>query len=236
MPVGSEHEFEAVHKEGLYRAIELRRDVRRQFLPDPVDEAALARILGAAHRAPSVGFSQPWDFIVIRDRAVRGRIHASFLSAHEQAAGMFEGERREQYRSFKLEGILEAPLNLCVTYDPGRFGPVVLGRTSDPLAGIFSSICAVQNLWLAARAEGLGVGWVSILHAKDVQEALGLPAQVVPAAYLCLGHVSHFPERPELQSAAWLPKIPLQQAVAVDRWGQGTAEAWPQLAGALARL
>jgi 5,6-dimethylbenzimidazole synthase len=223
------HEFEADHKEGVYRAIHLRRDVRRQFLPDAVPEAVLARVLEAAHHAPSVGFSQPWNFLVIQDLETRRKVKASFETANAAAVQLFPPEKREQYQGFKLEGILEAPLNLCVTYDPSRFGPVVLGRTSNPMMGLFSSVCAVQTLWLAARAEGLGVGWVSILEEADLKAALGLPGTVVPVAYLCLGYVSEFPALPELQTAGWLPKMELRDLVAVDRWAQSCQEAWPAL-------
>ena len=228
-PSKNTHEFPQAHKDGLYQAIRLRRDIRAQFLPDPVPEAVLARVLGAAHHAPSVGFSQPWDFVVVRDRGVRTAIRAGFERAHHEAALMFSADKRDTYLGFKLEGILEAPLNLCVTYDASRFGPVVVGRTASPQMGIFSSVCAVQNLWLAARAEGLGVGWVSIIHNQDIGDALGLPATIVPAAYLCLGYVSHFPEEPELQTAGWLPRVPLDQVVAVDRWGRSSESAWPEL-------
>ena len=229
MKVRDKHEFQEEHKEGVYKAIHLRRDIRQQFLPDPVPEATLAKILQAAHHAPSVGFSQPWDFLVVRDMTIRQSIHAAFEHAHKEAALMFTADKREQYRGFKLEGILESPLNICVTYDPSRFGPVVVGRTASPQMGVFSSICAVQNLWLAARAEGLGVGWVSIIHNEDISKALSLPDHIVPAAYLCLGYVSHFPKQPELETVGWLPRMPLERVVAVDRWGQSSAKAWPQL-------
>lgn len=229
MPALNKHEFETLHKEGVYRAIHLRRDIRQQFLPDPIPEAVLARILHAAHHAPSVGFSQPWNFVMVRSRGVRQAIHAAFLKAHQEATLMFAAEKREQYQGFKLEGILESPLNVCVTYDPSRFGPVVVGRTTSPQMGIFSSICAVQNLWLAARAEGLGIGWVSIIHNKDISDALKLPDHIVPAAYLCLGYVSHFPEQPELETAGWLPRVSLKNLVQVDHWGQNTESAWPEL-------
>jgi 5,6-dimethylbenzimidazole synthase len=223
------NEFEAEHKEGVYKAIHLRRDIRAQFLPDPIPENVLARILNAAHHAPSVGFSQPWDFVLVRDHAVRQNIHAGFVKAHQEAAEMFAGDKREQYRGFKLEGILESPLNVCVTYDRSRFGPVVVGRTASPQMGVFSSICAVQNLWLAARAEGLGVGWVSIIHDQDISDALALPDHIIPAAYLCVGYVSHFPGQPELETVGWLPRVPLEQMVAVDRWGANCQRAWPEL-------
>src|SRR5438105_4461891 len=196
------HAFAESDRAGLYRAIFERRDIRR-FRPEPLPNATLARILEAAHHAPSVGFMQPWDFIVIRDREIRQRVHAAFGRANDEAKEQFQGERREQYASFKLEGILESPLNLCVTCDRQRFGPVVLGRTCQPDMDLYSTVCAVENLWLAARAEGVGVGWVSILHADDLARILGLPPNVVPVAYLCLGYVEAFPPQPELQTAGW---------------------------------
>lgn len=204
-------------KAGLYRAIHERRDVRR-FRSDPIPAAVLARILDAAHHAPSVGFSQPWDFILIQDRSLREAVHAAFLRANAEALAQFEGERQELYASFKLEGILDSGLNLCVTCDRDRFGPVVLGRTCQPDMDLYSTVCAVQNLWLAARAEGIGVGWVSILHAADLTRLLGLPPRVVPVAYLCLGYVDEFPPEPELQTAGWLPRMPLAAVVHLDNW------------------
>lgn len=147
---------------------------------------------------------------------------------------MFPEEKRQRYQRFKLEGILESPLNLCVTCDRDRFGPVVIGRTANRVMDLFSSVCAVQNLWLAARAEGLGVGWVSIVHNRDLRGILGLPPRVVPVAYLCLGYVSHFPEKPELESAGWLPRLPLEDLVFCERWGEGCRTSWPGLQAAIA--
>jgi 5,6-dimethylbenzimidazole synthase len=149
-------------RKGVYEAIYTRRDTRGEFLPDPVPDETLSRILLAAHHAPSVGYMQPWSFLIIRDEAVRRQIHGEFLNAHAEAALMFPEEKRELYRSLKLEGILEAPINICVTCDRERAGPAVIGRTHIPSMDLYSTVCAVQNLWLAARAEGLGVGWVSI--------------------------------------------------------------------------
>lgn len=203
-------------RRGLYRAILTRRDVRGQFLPDPVPEDALARVLVAAHHAPSVGFMQPWSFLVVRAPETRARVKAAFDKANAEAAAMFDGERAERYRSFKLEGILDAPLNLCVTCDRDRAGPVVLGRTHLPEMDLYSTVCAVQNLWLAARAEGLGLGWVSIIDEAALRDILALPDNVVPVAYLCLGKVSGFLPKPELETKGWRRRLPLEDLVRVD--------------------
>lgn len=149
--------FEDDQRQGLYRAIYERRDVRSQFLPDPVPEAVLARLLHAAHHAPSVGFMQPWDFILIDDLTIRTQVKALFDEANLSAAQRFakEGDPRARlYPQLKLEGILDAPLNLCITCDRRRGGPTVLGRTAILEMDLFSACLAVQNLWLAARAEG----------------------------------------------------------------------------------
>ncbi|MEW5728272.1 MAG: 5,6-dimethylbenzimidazole synthase [Pseudomonadota bacterium] len=203
-------------RRGLYRAILTRRDVRGQFLPDPVPEDALARVLVAAHHAPSVGFMQPWSFLVVRAPETRARVKAAFDKANAEAAAMFDGERAERYRSLKLEGILDAPLNLCVTCDRDRAGPVVLGRTHLPEMDLYSTVCAVQNLWLAARAEGLGLGWVSIIDEAALRDILTLPDSVVPVAYLCLGKVSEFLPKPELETKGWRRRLPLEDLVSVD--------------------
>ena len=213
------HAFSAPQREGVYKAIFGRRDIRSQFVDTPVDDELLNRVLLAAHHAPSVGFMQPWNFVVIRDPAARERVHAAFLRAHEESAAMFDEKRRRQYQRFKLEGIREAPVNLLVTCDRSRSGPVVIGRTVQPDMDIYSTVCAVQNLWLAARAEGLGVGWVSIIHEQDLREIFGLPEDIMVIAYLCIGFVSHFPERPELETAGWLPRLELENLVFRERWG-----------------
>ena len=203
---------------GLYRVLLSRRDVRGQFLPEPVPDEVLARILVAAHHAPSVGFMQPWSFILVRSPEVKGRIKAAFEQANAEAAGLFDGVRGDTYRSLKLEGILEAPVNICVTCDRDRIGPVVLGRTHQPEMDLYSTVCAVENLWLAARAEGLGLGWVSIIAEPALKEILGLPERVVPVAYLCLGKVSHFFAQPELETRGWRKRLALADLVTLDRW------------------
>ena len=216
--------FSAEEQAAVYKCIFTRRDVRGQFQPEPVSDAVLARLLRAAHHAPSVGFMQPWDFIVVRAGAVKLRIHAAFQRAPDDAAALFDDERSRRYRVLKLEGILEAPVGLCVTCDRSRAGPVVIGRTQQREMDLYSAVCAVQNLWLAARAEGIGVGWVSIIDRDELRVALGIPAAIEPIAYLCLGHVSHFPARPELESAGWLPRLKLGDIVWFDGWHQKSGE------------
>jgi 5,6-dimethylbenzimidazole synthase len=225
--------FSDSEKAGLYRAIFERRDIRR-FRPEPLPEATLARILQAAHHAPSVGFMQPWDFVLIRDSALREQIHAAFTRANAEAVQRFEAERQTLYASLKLEGIRESPLNICVTCDRSRFGPVVLGRTCQPDMDLYSTVCAVQNLWLAARAEGVGVGWVSIIHANELGRLLGLPPHVVPVAYLCLGYVDEFPAQPELQTAGWLPRLALTEVLRFETWAGSDPDAWTALSRAVA--
>lgn len=210
--------FSEAERAAVYRCIFERRDVRGEFLPDEVPDEILARVLTAAHHAPSVGFMQPWDFVVVRSAEVKARLHAGFRAAHEEAAAMFEPERAAQYRSLKLEGIREAPVGICVTCDRDRAGPVVLGRTHQPEMDLYSTVCAVQNLWLAARSEGLGVGWVSIIRPKVLREVLEIPERVVPIAYLCLGRVSAFHEKPELEKRGWTARRPLVDLVGFDGW------------------
>jgi 5,6-dimethylbenzimidazole synthase len=214
-----DHSFSPAERAAVYRAIFERRDCRH-FLPDPLPDPLIARLLTAAHHAPSVGFMQPWNFVLIRSLEVRRRVHAAFERANAQAEAMFEGERRSLYSALKLEGILESPLNLCVTCDRSRSGPVVLGKTIQPEMDLYSTVCAVENLWLAARAEGVGVGWVSIVDPSDLRTILALPDPVVPVAYLCIGHVPEFPPQPELQKVGWLDRIDIEQLVFEDRWGK----------------
>lgn len=214
--------FSDAERAALYRAIYERRDVRSQFLPDPLAGDALERILQAAHAAPSVGLSQPWNFLLIRSAEVRGAVQQAFCRANEEARQMFGAARRALYSQLKLQGIVEAPLNICVTCDHSRGGPVVLGRTHQPETDLHSTVCAVQNLWLAARAEGIGLGWVSIFHPGALSEILGLPEHVTPVAYLCLGYVNELYDHPELEAKGWGQRLPLDELIYCDRWGQKT--------------
>jgi len=208
--------FTDTEREAFYKTVYSRRDVRGEFSDKKIAGDVLARILMAAHYAPSVGFMQPWNFIVIRSEATKQKIHGLFEKANDEAADMFQPEQQKVYKNLKLEGILEAPVNICVTCDRDRAGPVVIGRTHHAGMDVYSSVCAVENLWLAARAEGLGLGWVSIINHKALKETLKLPKRVVPVAYLCLGYVSHFHDRPELETANWRRRLDLADLVRFD--------------------
>jgi len=187
--------FDDDERAAVYRAIETRRDVRDQFLPTPLDPAVLSRILGAAHAAPSVGFMQPWNFILIESL-------------------------KQLYQNLKLEGITKAPLNICMTCDPNRNGKTGLGRTHNPQMSQYSVVCAVQNLWLAARAEGVGVGWVSIYHEQRMREILNVPAEIEIIAYLCVGYVDDLYDEPELQKKGWRKRLALDELIMHEEWGQ----------------
>ncbi|HEY5040094.1 MAG TPA: 5,6-dimethylbenzimidazole synthase [bacterium] len=222
------HQFPEEWRQGVYEAIARRRDMR-SFKSNPIPPEILARILGAAHQAGSVGFCQPWNFIVVEDRVLRADIRKHVEQERLKAAEGFEGERREKYLSYKLEGILDSAVNVCVTCDRSRFGPSVIGRHTMKDTDIYSTCGAVQNLWLAARAEGVGVGWVSILEPEKLQDFLNLPDQVVPVAYLCVGYVESFPEKPLLQTTGWLPRKPLSEAVYFNGWGLAPSEEFSNL-------
>jgi 5,6-dimethylbenzimidazole synthase len=182
------HRFSEEERRGLYRAIYDRRDVRSHFISTPIPDEVLARLLDAAHHAPSVGFMQPWNFIIIQNLDVRRRIHQIFESANQAAAELYDGDRSSLYNQLKLAGILEAPINLCVTCDEATVRGHGLGRQTMPETALYSTVCAVQNLWLAARAEGVGVGWVSILDVDKLRAVLGIPqdcrANCLPLSWL----------------------------------------------------
>lgn len=202
----------------VYEAIHTRRDVRDQFLVDPLPEDVVRRLLSAAHAAPSVGFMQPWSFILIRSEEVRQKAWESFSRANDEAAELFSDERQALYRSLKLEGIRKAPLSIVVTCDPDRAGAVVLGRTHNPRMDVFSTVCAVQNLWLAARAEGVGVGWVSIFRDEDIRALLNIPDRIEIVAWLCLGYVRELYQEPELAVKGWRQRLDLDDLICEERW------------------
>src|SRR5712692_8245569 len=213
------HRFNEEERRGLYRAIYGRGDVRSHFISTPIPDEVLGRLLDAAHHAPSVGFMQPWNFILIQNLEVRRRIHQIFESANRVAAELYDGDRRSLYNQLKLAGILEAPINLCVTCDEATVRGHGLGRQTLPETALYSTVCAVQNLCLAARVEGVGVGWVSILEVGKLRAALGIPEVVVPIAYLCLGYVTEFGPRPELEIKGWEQRAPLAGLIHFERYG-----------------
>jgi len=176
---------------------------------------------------------QPWNFILIRQPETRERVWQAFHHANEEACSMFEGDRRAQYQRLKLEGIRKAPLSICITCDTRRGGPVVLGRTHNPDTDVYSTVCAVQNLWLAARAEGVGVGWVSIIDAGALKQLLSIPEHVTPVAYLCVGRVSQFAPKPDLETHGWGRRLPLSDLIMSETFS-GAGET--PLKSAIARL
>ncbi|MDP1946271.1 MAG: 5,6-dimethylbenzimidazole synthase [Nitrospirota bacterium] len=212
--------FSDVERDAVYRAIFERRDVRRNFLPAPIPDSVLTRVLTAAHHAGSVGFMQPWDFVVIRDPTVKGLVKDLFRGANAEAAMKYRGKRAALYRSLKLEGIEEAPVNIGVTCSRQRGGSHVLGRSTVRDTDLYSTCCAIQNLWLAARAEGIGVGWVSILDHGALKLVLGIPRPVKVLAYLCLGYVDDFAVQPDLELAGWRKRIPVDELIHYESWGK----------------
>jgi len=219
-------EFSDDEKTGFYKAIYSRRDVRSHFTPEPIDDKVLAKILNAAHHAPSVGFSQPWNFILIKSQKTKNKIKESFDIEHSRASEKVDGSKKSEYLALKLEGIIESPVNICVTYDPTKFGPFVIGRTSIPETGIYSVCCAIQNMWLSARAEGIGLGWVSILSNEILKKELELPEHIIPIAYVCLGHVTNFETKPDLERAKWLPRLGLDEVIYYEKWQQKDVSDW----------
>jgi nicotinate-nucleotide--dimethylbenzimidazole phosphoribosyltransferase len=212
--------FDGAARESLRQIIEARRDVRRRFLPMPVPDDVLDRLLQAAHRAPSVGLSQPWDFLILTDRRVKDHVAEHVEDERLRFAASLPAARARTFADLKVEAIRESPMNLVVTSTLERGGAHVLGRFTQPEMAHYSTCLAVENLWLTARAEGLGVGWVSFYRPAVLSSLLGLPAHVVPIAYLCVGYVEEFDVAPELQLRGWAARRPLAWAVHKERWEQ----------------
>ena len=205
-------------RDAVYKTIYARRDIRR-FRDDPIPEAVLERLIQAAHHAPSVGFSQPWDLVVVRDDETKAEIAEIADRAIAAAREGYKEPRRSEFAALKLEGIRESPINICVTCDPTRGAPHVLGRSSMKQTDVYSTCLAVQNLWLAARAEGVGVGWVSVLYPSELQAVLEIPPHIKPVAYLCLGYPEDgFPEEPVLQQEGWRERINVDALVHEGCW------------------
>jgi len=203
----------------LHSIIEARRDVRSGFKNKAIPESVILKTLEAAHHAPSVGFMQPWNFLLINDSDKKKQVKDAFLLARDKESKLFSGERAELYDCLKLEGIEEAPLNILITCQKDRNGETGLGRSIQDDMDIYSTVCAVQNLWLAARVEGIGIGWVSIIEKSALREIFQLPENVEPVAYLCAGYVDNFSDKPELEKAGWQERLELDKLIFKNVWG-----------------
>jgi nicotinate-nucleotide--dimethylbenzimidazole phosphoribosyltransferase len=219
VPPGRAPAYPGDQRDAVYQVIAERRDVRRGFLPDPIPPDVLTRLLAAAHQAPSVGFSQPWDFIVITDRARRARIAALAGRNRDRYAGELPAGRSKAFDRLKIESILDTPVNIVITCDRTRGGRHTLGRHSQPQTAAYSSVLAVANLWLAARTEGVGIGWVSFFDERELAAELRLPAHLEVVAYLCAGFVTEFGAEPELQLSGWARRRPVAWAVHNEEYG-----------------
>ncbi len=211
-------------REALHEVIAARRDVRR-YRPDPVPDDALERVLTAAHRAPSVGHSQPWRFVVVRDAAIRDRAAALADRERLRQAKRLDPDAARRLLDLQLEGIREAPLGIVVCCDRRAPAAGVLGRATFPDADIWSCACAIQNLWLAARAEGLGLGWVTLFRQEELSGLVGLPQGVLTLGWLCLGWPDERPPEPGLVRAGWSRRLPLADVILNDRWPASDAAA-----------
>jgi len=220
-----DHRFCDDARRALYEAIYRRRDIREGYTGDPIDHDILARILQAAHHAGSVGFMQPWNFILIQNPERRQQLWHAVDKARRSAAVIFEGEQAEQFPTIKIDAVREASVVICITVDPSRRGPAVLGRITDEDTDLYSAACAVQNLWLAARTEGLGMGWVSFYRKPDIRLILGLPHHINPIGLMCLGPVESFPDRPVLESIGWGNRMPLEELIKFEHWDGEQPEA-----------
>ncbi len=210
--------FSDAEVSAVMRAIAERRDIRR-FRPDPLPDDLLRRLLEAAHQAPSVGLMQPWRFVIVRSPQTKAAMQAIAARERLVQAEHFD-ERARQYLDLKIEGIREAPVSICVCCDRGGGGREVLGRHTIRDTDLYSTCLAIENLWLAARAEGVGVGWVSFYRTADVAALLRLPDGVVPVAWLCVGYPDERPTRPGLEAVGWQKRRPLQDFVYAETWGE----------------
>ncbi|MFJ6987133.1 MULTISPECIES: nicotinate-nucleotide--dimethylbenzimidazole phosphoribosyltransferase [unclassified Streptomyces] len=212
--------YDDAERAAVLKVMRERRDIRNGFRADPIPHEVLLRVLEAAHTAPSVGHSQPWDFVVIRSADTRRAMHELATRQRDAYAKSLPKGRAKQFKELKIEAILDTPVNIVVTADPTRGGRHTLGRHTQPQMAPYSSALAVENLWLAARAEGLGVGWVSFFDEREMVRALGLPEHLEVVAYLCVGYVDEFPDEPELMQAGWAKRRPLSWVVHEETYGR----------------
>ncbi|WNS78665.1 5,6-dimethylbenzimidazole synthase [Domibacillus sp. DTU_2020_1001157_1_SI_ALB_TIR_016] len=210
--------FTDEERDAVYKTIFTRRDVR-SFLPDPISEEIVQKLLNAAHHAPSVGFMQPWNFIVVSSPKVKEKLAWAADKERRALAIHYEGEKENKFLSLKVEGLKEAPITICVTCDPTRGGSHVLGRNSIPETDVLSTACAIQNMWLAACSEGLAMGWVSFYKKNDIRDILEIPPYIDPIALMSIGYTDQYPEKPLLESSNWRKRESLTELIFQDKWG-----------------
>lgn len=206
--------------EAFYQVLNRRRDVRAEFTGADIPEDVLRRVLGAAHAAPSVGLSQPWDFVLVKNTDTRRAFRDHVQTERQIFADELSGERAKTFSKIKIEGVLGSSLGVVVTYDADRGSPAVLGRHAIADAGLYSVCLAIQNLWLAATAEGLGVGWVSFYKEAFLRRLLGIPANLRPVAWLCLGPVQTMQSLPDLERDGWRRRLPLDDVLHYEQHGR----------------
>jgi 5,6-dimethylbenzimidazole synthase len=204
----------------LYEVVHRRRDTRAEFTGAEIPPDVLRRVLTAAHAAPSVGLSQPWDFVLVRDESIRRAFRDHVQAERSVFSAQLDQERAETFSRIKVEGVMESSLGIVVTYDPDRGSPAVLGRHAIADAGLYSVCLAIQNLWLAATEEGLGVGWVSFYREDVLRRLLNIPTKVRPVAWLCVGPVRSLPDTPDLERHGWRNRMPLEDVLHYDSYGR----------------
>jgi 5,6-dimethylbenzimidazole synthase len=210
--------FTKEEKDAIYKVIYNRRDIR-SFLPNVIPQDTVNNILEAAHHAPSVGFMQPWNFILISSHEIKERLAWAADKERRALAIHYEGKQETKFLSLKVEGLKEAPLTICVTCDPTRGGSHVLGRNSIPETDILSTACAIQNMWLATCSEGLAMGWVSFYKKNDIRDILEIPPHIDPVALISIGYTEKYPEKPILETSNWEKRRSLEHLIFEDKWG-----------------
>ncbi|MDB5137045.1 MAG: cob(II)yrinic acid a,c-diamide reductase [Mucilaginibacter sp.] len=217
METVSERLFKQEEADLLLDIMVNRRDVRgNRFLERPVEDEKISQILFAAVNAPSVGFSQPWEFVLVKNKEIRQQIKDSFNQENEKASILFKDAKQKEYNSLKLEGIFEAPLNIAIFYSDNE--KPVLGQTSMPEVGLYSVVCAIQNMWLMARALNIGMGWVSIIDPVKVKQILKAPEKNKLVGYFCLGYTSQFLKQPELEVLKWETRKQITELIFNDTY------------------
>jgi 5,6-dimethylbenzimidazole synthase len=204
--------------DGFYEVVHRRRDVRGEFTGASVPPEVLRRILEAAHAAPSVGLSQPWEFVLVRDVRTRRAFREHVLRERAIFADQLDAQQAATFSRIRVEGVLESSLGIVVTYDPQRGSPAVLGRHAIAETGLYSVCLAIENLWLAATAEGLGVGWVSFYREEFLRQLLHIPPRIRPVAWLCLGPIRHLQTTPDLERRGWRHRTPLEKVLHQERF------------------